>query len=115
VVSIEQDDESSQVVRFSISDTGIGISEKNRQKLFLSFSQVDTSVTRRYGGTGLGLAISRRLVEMMGGAIDFRSQPGHGSTFWFTIPLVKSHGFIDQEAGSPIPTPSLAKPEKLVV
>jgi len=89
MASLVHDDEISMVVRFSVSDTGIGISEKNREKLFLSFSQVDSSVTRRYGGTGLGLAISRRLVEMMGGAIDFTSQPGKGSDFWCTIPLAR--------------------------
>ncbi len=61
-------------VRFTVEDTGIGIAEKDRDKIFQSFSQVDGSITRRYGGTGLGLSISKQLVEMMEGQIDFKSR-----------------------------------------
>jgi PAS domain S-box-containing protein len=73
---------------FSVVDTGIGIDESKINLLFKSFSQVDSSSTRRFGGTGLGLAISRKLCESMGGRMWVKSEAGKGSTFFFTIPLL---------------------------
>ena len=78
-------DEQNAQIRFDVKDTGIGISKEHKEKLFTSFSQADSSTTRKYGGSGLGLAICKQIIELMGGTVGLESKPDEGSDFYFTI------------------------------
>lgn len=100
------------VLLFSVRDTGIGISAEKQQMIFEAFSQAESSTTRKYGGTGLGLAISRKLVNMMGGQLRVESEPGMGSTFYFTIQAGHAQGALQSE---PLMLPELAGVRVLIV
>jgi two-component system sensor histidine kinase BarA len=88
-VMLDEDNEKDVLLRITVADTGIGLCEADQKKLFNAFSQADTSTTRRFGGAGLGLVISKKLVEQMGGTVGLESEPEKGSTFWFTLRLIK--------------------------
>ena len=92
-VSVEREDGTHVWIRFAVKDTGVGIPKDKIARLFQPFTQVDASITRRYGGTGLGLSISRQLTERMGGDIGVESEEGKGSTFWVMLPLAKQTDF----------------------
>ncbi|MGH8183423.1 MAG: ATP-binding protein [Rhodanobacteraceae bacterium] len=93
-VSKRSDTDTQHELLFAVRDTGIGLAADAAARLFQPFTQADASVTRRYGGTGLGLTICKKLVDLMGGRIGVRSEPGRGSVFWFTVPFEKMPGDI---------------------
>jgi signal transduction histidine kinase/HPt (histidine-containing phosphotransfer) domain-containing protein len=109
--AVESQDAAETCLRFSVSDTGIGISSEDQQRIFAPFTQADASPTRRHGGSGLGLAIASSLVNMLGGRIWVESRPGQGSTFYFTVRLAAA------STASPASTQpldaGLAEPEAL--
>ena len=105
-VRTDEVEEAQLRVHAEVRDTGIGIAPEAQARLFAPFTQADAGIARRFGGTGLSLSICKRLVELMGGAIGVRSQPGLGSTFWFELPLERVAG--SEPASAAIPAPAAA-------
>ncbi|MEA1892246.1 MAG: ATP-binding protein [Campylobacterota bacterium] len=97
---MDSEDEGKTRVRFEVQDSGIGVTNEQKAKIFDAFSQADTSITRKYGGTGLGLTISSRFIELMGGQLDLHSEPGEGTTFFFTIDFEEVETLNDSTQGS---------------
>jgi signal transduction histidine kinase/CheY-like chemotaxis protein/HPt (histidine-containing phosphotransfer) domain-containing protein len=103
-VEVDHRDEDSVLLHFFVSDTGIGIEAKNRERVFEAFQQADASTTRQFGGTGLGLAISSRVVKLMGGRFGLTSEPGKGSVFDFTAIFgTQAAAFAEEQPGGTVP------------
>jgi signal transduction histidine kinase/DNA-binding response OmpR family regulator len=111
-ISVEKENEINALIRFTVSDTGLGVPKERMDRLFKPFSQVDMSLTRNYGGVGLGLIISKQLVEKMGGEIGMTSVERKGSRFWFTADLVKN---VKNEETKPIIPERLEHSKALIV
>jgi PAS domain S-box-containing protein len=109
---LQAKEEGRATVRFSVIDNGLGIAPEKRGEVFSRFNQLDRSYARRFGGTGLGLAISKRLAELMGGSIDFVSEPGVETTFWCDIPLRPIEA---QSAGNAVTSNIQMPPQKILV
>ncbi|WP_448679229.1 ATP-binding protein [Pseudomonas nicosulfuronedens] len=111
IVRLEDEDEDSLQLYFAFRDTGIGITELQQERLFESFQQADSSITRRYGGSGLGLAICRKLAEAMGGSVGVESEPTRGSLFWCRLPLGRVDDSVNLSlqniSHEPLPVPML--------
>jgi len=110
-IRVEEETDADVLMRFSVRDTGIGLTQEQIGKLFQSFQQADTSTSRKFGGTGLGLAISKKLANLMGGEVGVESEYGKGSTFWFTARLGKGAA----KAKKFLPNPDLRGRRVLVV
>ena len=110
-----EETETEVFLHFAVSDTGIGLTSKNKDKLFQPFQQADTSTSRKYGGTGLGLAIAKQLAELMHGEVGVDSEIGKGSTFWFTAKLGKAEGKGKGKEKSLMPSPDLRGRHVLIV
>ncbi|MBE0607243.1 MAG: hybrid sensor histidine kinase/response regulator, partial [Deltaproteobacteria bacterium] len=110
-VTLESETPRVATLRFEVVDTGIGISAEAQRRIFDRFTQADESITRRFGGTGLGTTISKEIVEMMGGTIGVHSEPGKGSTFWFTVEIAKQ----SRQADEAVPAAALVDRRALVL